>query len=213
MYALYLWPGICETVLGAGNTRLSATFLSSRKSFWLTIIWTGSKARQRIMLMKTIKFVRSTQYRLAVYSRYAYAEPDRTNFKLNFRATITNDGDKFHAARCRRQRIRISAWMPPIHVWLSHSGCLPGCLPGQTEVIINARHARLFRDLCVRKIRDRVANNVNGDGIQNDARRAAAAAASAEESAMDYAMRQHPLPGRDWVWDWPEPLANHKSQL
>lgn len=67
MYALYLWPGICETVLGAGNTRLSATFLSSRKSFWLTIIWTGSKARQRIMLMKTIKFVRSTQYRLAVY--------------------------------------------------------------------------------------------------------------------------------------------------
>lgn len=44
----------------------------------------------------------------------------RTNFKLNFRATITNDGDKFHAAR-RRQRTRISAWMPPslvVPLWL-----------------------------------------------------------------------------------------------
>lgn len=46
--------------------------------------------------------------------------PRRTNFKLNFRATITNDGDKFHAAR-RRQRTRISAWMPPslvVPLWL-----------------------------------------------------------------------------------------------
>lgn len=28
----YLWPGICETMLGAGNTQLSATFLPSSKS-------------------------------------------------------------------------------------------------------------------------------------------------------------------------------------
>lgn len=50
-----------------------------------------------------------------------------------------------------------------------------GCCPlsvglAQTEVIINARHARLFRDLCVENP-DRAANNVNVDGgIQNDAR-------------------------------------------
>lgn len=87
--ALYLWPGICETVLGAGVTRLSATFLSSRKSSWLTIIWTGSKARQRIMLMKTIKFVRSThtvytRRKLAVYTRYAYAEPEENQLQTQF---------------------------------------------------------------------------------------------------------------------------------
>lgn len=95
-----------------------------------------------------------------------------------------------------------SAWMPP--VWLSHwlLACLPGCLPGQTEVIINARHARLFRDLCVRKIRDRVANNVNGDGIQNDARHGTSSSRECRAYAMDYAMRQqhqHLLAGRNCV--------------
>lgn len=137
--------------------------------------------------------------------------PRRTNFKLNFRATITNDGDKFHATR-RRQRTRISAWMPP-PVWLFHSGWLPAWLPGQTEVIINARHARLFRDLCVRKIRDRVANNVNGDGIQNDARRGSSSSSISrgECNGLCNAAASTARPGLGW--DWPELLANHKSQL
>lgn len=97
---------------------------------------------------------------------------------------------------------------PP--VWLSHSGCLPGCLPGQTEVIINARHERLFRDLCVRKIRDRVANNVNGDGIQNDARRGRSISRG-ECNGLCNAAASTARPGLGW--NWPELLANHKSQL
>lgn len=65
---IYLWPGICETVLGAGNTQLSATFLPAL-NLWLTIIWTGSKAQcQRIMLMKTIN----------LGHRISRSEPSRT---------------------------------------------------------------------------------------------------------------------------------------
>lgn len=82
---IYLWPGICETVLGAGNTQLSATFLRAL-NLWLTIIWTGSKAQcQRIMLMKTINLghrinrtehthnTHATQHKLQTqFSRYNY---------------------------------------------------------------------------------------------------------------------------------------------